>query len=295
MLADFLTETAQLVESAMGRWINQAASPYAAPLFEAMGYSVYAGGKRLRPALVLMVGDALGLARDVLLPAACALEMVHTYSLIHDDLPAMDNDDLRRGKPTSHKVFGEATAILAGDALLTLAFQVMTECPLPERSTVAMIRELAIAAGPLGMVGGQAADMLEEGKPVYEERVEFIHLHKTAALIRAAVLLPALAAEVDANTLSQLARFGEAIGLAFQITDDILDEVGNAAIMGKAAGVDAQLKKATYPALYGVEASRQRVDQLTEAAVSALREIRQFKKSHELLAELAHYLRERNH
>ena len=295
MLDQFLADTSQLVESAMDRWLSQEQNAYLTPLFESMRYSVFSGGKRLRPALILMVGESLGLSKESMLPAACAMEMIHTYSLIHDDLPAMDNDDLRRGKPTNHKVFGEATAILAGDALLTMAFQAMTDLPLPARAVIAMIRELAVASGATGMVGGQVADMLEEGKTVEEERVNFIHQHKTGALIRAAVLLPAHAAQVDEETMQRLTSYGESIGLAFQIVDDILDVVGDTAILGKTAGVDAKLQKATYPALYGVEVSQQLVRQLTDAAIGVINETHRLNHSKALLIELANFLRDRNH
>ncbi len=295
MLDQFLAETSELIEAAMDRWIAREPINFLTPLFDSMRYSVLSGGKRLRPALVLMVSKALGLSNESVLPAACAIEMIHTYSLIHDDLPAMDNDDLRRGKPTNHKVFGEATAILAGDALLTMAFQAMTDCPLPDRSVIAMIRELAVASGASGMVGGQVADMLEEGKPVEENRVLFIHRHKTGALIRAAVLMPAHAAQVDDDTMQRLSTYGESIGLAFQIMDDVLDVVGDTVTLGKVAGMDAKLQKATYPALYGVEDSLQMVNQLTEVAIGAIEDAKGLNPSKALLIELANYLRNRNH
>ncbi len=293
-LADFLTASARMVDDAIGTWIKASPSSYVEVLFAAMNYSVNAGGKRLRPGLLLMTGDALGVTGDQLLPAAAAIEMIHTYSLIHDDLPAMDNDDLRRGKPTNHKVYGEAIALLAGDALLTLAFQVLAESRLPGSIVVAMIRELARAAGPFGMVGGQTADILEEGKPVEESLVEYIHMHKTGALIQAAVLMPAYAAAVNADTMRWLSTYAEAIGLAFQIVDDILDEVGNTEQLGKPAGADAKLQKATYPALFGIEASRQRVAALTDQALEAISRIKEFKRSSSLLIELAVSLRDRD-
>jgi len=295
MLNEFLKEVSEQVEAAMGRWIPLEQVAYINQLFESMRYSVFSGGKRLRPALVLMVGEALGLERQQLLPAACAIEMIHTYSLIHDDLPAMDDDDLRRGQPTNHKVFGEAIAILAGDALLTLAFQVLAESPLPDRAVIAMIRDLAIAAGPLGMVGGQVADMLETGNMIEEERVKFIHQHKTGALIKAAICMPAYAAQVDDETMSRLTSYGESIGLAFQIMDDVLDVVGDTDIIGKVAGMDALQEKATYPALYGVEVSKQMVNQLTAAAVHAVNDAKNLNQSKTLLIDLAYYLRDRDH
>lgn len=293
VLDDFLREAVQLVEQAMNEWLSEK-NIFLAPLYEAMRYSANSGGKRLRPSLLLMTGQALGLRRETILPAACALEMIHTYSLIHDDLPAMDNDDLRRGKPTNHKVFGEALAILAGDGLLTLAFEVLTASPLPAEQVVAMTRELAQAAGPLGMVGGQVADILEEGKPVSEDLVQFIHERKTGALIRSAVVLPALAAEVSAETMARLITYGETIGLAFQIQDDILDVTGTTEILGKTAGADAKLQKATYPALYGVDTSKRMVEELTLKAIKAIEGVEGLQSIDHLLA-LAEYLSSRNH
>ena len=239
-----------------------------------MRYSVFAGGKRVRPILLLAATDAVGGDGEAVLPAACALEFVHTYSLIHDDLPAMDDDDYRRGQLTSHRVFGEAVAILAGDALLTYAFEVMT-CPaLTARFAPAVLLEatycLARAAGCAGMVGGQVVDMASESREISLDVLEYIHRHKTAALLGAAVTIGGLLGGGSAAQLAALKRYGQAIGLAFQIADDILDVEGDSAALGKQAGQDEKHGKATYPALLGLEASRQHAAALLSEALAAL-------------------------
>lgn len=234
-------------------------------LIEAMDYSLMAGGKRLRPALALGAARAAGASEDVALPAACALEMIHTYSLIHDDLPAMDNDDLRRGRPTAHKAFGEATAILAGDSLLTLAFEVLAEA-----GNTAVIREIAHASGVCGMAGGQYIDLDSEGKQLTLEQLREIHRCKTGALIRVAVRAGALLAGAPEPVLAALTAYGEHIGLAFQIADDILDVVGDEAAIGKPVGSDIANEKATYPALVGLEGARVLAREAADAALQAL-------------------------
>jgi geranylgeranyl diphosphate synthase type II len=226
-------------------------------IHRAMRYSVFAGGKRLRP--ILCVESARMFADDAsaAVPIACALEFIHTYSLIHDDLPALDNDDLRRGKPTCHKVFGEAMAILAGDALLTLAFETLAKPPADPARRVRIISEIAIGAGTInGMVGGQVADIEAERKPVDESGLAYIHRSKTAALIRSAVVAGAIAGGAPDEDVERLRRFGENIGWAFQVVDDILDVEESSASLGKTAGKDRAQQKATYPALYGLEKSR---------------------------------------
>ena len=228
----------------------------------------------MRPILLLAAAGAVGGDSDSVLPAACAMEFVHTYSLIHDDLPAMDDDDYRRGKPTSHKVFGEAVAILAGDALLTHAFDVMT-CPVMRARFAPPVlleatHRLARAAGFAGMVGGQAADMGSEGRAVSVDVLEYIHRHKTAALIGAAVAIGGLLGGGSTAQLGALKRYGQAIGLAFQIADDVLDVEGDSAALGKQVGQDAQHGKATYPALLGLEASRRHAAALLQEALAAL-------------------------
>ncbi len=234
-------------------------------LVEAVSYSLFAGGKRLRPALALGACELACGSDSPALPAACALEMVHTYSLIHDDLPAMDDDDLRRGRPTSHKVFGEATAILAGDALLTMAFEAAAKT-----GSTAIVAELARAAGIEGMVGGQQMDMDAEGRDVTLAELRGIHACKTGVLIRSAVRCGALAGGANSAQLDALSLYGENLGLAFQIADDLLDVTGDAAKMGKATGADAAHVKATYPALLGIEEALRLAEQANEAALAAL-------------------------
>ncbi|MEN3331409.1 MAG: geranylgeranyl diphosphate synthase, type [Blastocatellia bacterium] len=239
-------------------------------LHRAMRYSLMAGGKRLRPILVLASGEAFGASTDDLMPAACAFEMIHTYSLIHDDLPAMDNDDLRRGRPTCHKAFDEATAILAGDALLTQAFRVLS-ADAPHRNTerqIRVIREIAAAAGTVdGMIGGQMADIENEGKPIDEATLEYIHRSKTGALICAPVVVGGIIAGANEPELDKLRAYGQRIGLAFQIADDILDVTSTSEQLGKTAGKDIAAHKATYPALHGIEKSEARMEQLVAEAI----------------------------
>jgi len=261
---DFLRAKSARAEAALhalvGEW-------HAAPprLVEAVSYSLFAGGKRLRPALALGACELVCGDDTPALPAACALEMVHTYSLIHDDLPAMDDDDMRRGRPTSHKVFGEATAILAGDALLTMAFDAAAKT-----GSIAIVTELAQAAGIAGMVGGQQLDMEGEGRSVTLEELRGIHACKTGALIRGAVRCGALAGGASDAQLAALSRYGEHLGLAFQIADDLLDVTGDAEKLGKATGADAAHVKSTYPALLGVEEAQHLARQTIDAALESL-------------------------
>jgi geranylgeranyl diphosphate synthase type II len=237
----------------------------------AMRYSVFAGGKRIRPILCMETARIFGADVSAALFPACAIEFIHTYSLIHDDLPALDNDDLRRGKPTCHKKFGEAAAILAGDALLTLAFETIGNAPVDAERRVAMLTELSTAAGTVnGMVGGQVADIEAEGKSVGAEMLEYIHRSKTAALIRAAVTGGALSAGAAAEDVARLRRFGETIGWAFQVTDDILDVEESSAALGKTAGKDIAQKKATYPAVFGLERSHAIAKELAGKAIGEL-------------------------
>ncbi len=249
---------------------------YPAVIFRAMRYSLLGGGKRLRPILCLAVMEALGAAdrEQAALPAACALEMIHTYSLIHDDLPAMDDDDFRRGRPTSHKVFGEGIAILAGDALLTAAFGLLAgrdlEASFAPEAILAVIQEIATATGGFGMIGGQVIDVRSEGMPVDEDTLHYIHTHKTGALIVASMVAGALLAGAEKEARESLARFGRSVGLAFQIVDDILDVEGDKSAIGKSTGGDALRGKITFPALYGLEESRKKARLLVEEALSAL-------------------------
>lgn len=238
---------------------------------EAMRYSVLAGGKRLRPLLCLTSCEAAGGDETLAMSFACALELIHTYSLIHDDLPCMDNDDFRRGRPTSHKVFGEAMAVLAGDALLTLAFEWMAREPrVNPEVKVKAIQEVANASGTHGLVGGQAADLTFQGKSVTTEELQGIHMNKTARLIEASVRVGAILAGASAETLQALAAYGQALGLAFQITDDILDVLGSASEMGKGVRKDASLAKATYPAIFGVEDSKKIASEILQKGLKAI-------------------------
>lgn len=243
-----------------------------ARLHEAMRYAVLGGGKRIRPLLVYATGKALGVAPELLDRPACAIEFIHAYSLIHDDLPAMDDDDLRRGRPTCHRAFDEATAILAGDALQTLAFQTLAEAAeLEPIVRVAMTERLARASGSRGMVGGQALDLEAEGKALDIALLEHIHIHKTGALIRAAVQLGFLACEtLDPERADRLDRYAKCIGLAFQIQDDVLDVEGDTTQIGKTAGRDQALDKATYPALIGLTAAKEMATELTAEALAAI-------------------------
>jgi geranylgeranyl diphosphate synthase type II len=258
-------------------------------MHKAMRYSVFAGGKRVRPILILAAGESLGGKRNTLLHLGAAVEMMHTYSLIHDDLPALDNDDLRRGHPTCHKVFGEAMAILAGDALMTRCYQVLSELPgVSDATRLAILREIAYATGTVeGMIGGQVADLESEGKPVIAAVLEYIHRSKTGALLTACTRCGALAAGADARQLHALTEFGRKIGLAFQVIDDILDVTTSSEQLGKTAGKDEKVMKATYPALYGVEASRRKALELIREAVE---ETRDLGSGGEILRELARFV-----
>jgi geranylgeranyl diphosphate synthase type II len=265
-------------------------------LWKSMKYSVFAGGKRLRPILCLASAEAVGLTQAPALRIACALELIHTYSLIHDDLPAMDDDDYRRGRKTNHKVFGEAMAILAGDGLQTLAFEWVSDPnAYPRRyqkNLSLVVGELAHSAGYPGMVGGQVDDVLSEKKKPSLSKVLSIHRRKTGALLLSSVRLPAFLAGASAPKLAALTRYGKAAGLAFQIVDDILNEVGDSEKLGKSAGSDKKRGKMTYPAAIGIEKSKKEVESLTHEAISALGV---FGKKTEPLVALARYMAERTH
>ena len=268
------------------------------PLVEAMQYGALLGGKRLRPFLVYATGDMFGVSRATLDAPAAAVECIHAYSLMHDDLPAMDDDDLRRGQPTCHIKFGEANAILAGDALQTLAFSILSDAPMPEvpdRDRLAMISELAQASGIAGMCGGQALDLEAEGHQVDLPSLERIHRHKTGALIRAAVRMGALSAgEAGRRALPALDRYAENIGLAFQVQDDILDVVGDTATLGKRQGADQQLGKSTYPALLGLEQARKKAHDLITDARRSLNELAAQSLDTTALEALANYIIQRD-
>ncbi len=269
-LESYLAGKREAVERALDRLLPPADTP-PERLHEAMRYSVFSGGKRLRPILAIAAYELAGGEGDAVMAPACASEIVHTYSLIHDDLPAMDDDDLRRGRPTCHKAYGEGLAILAGDGLLTLAFAiVLGEDALSHERRNAVLRELASANGPSGMVGGQAADLEGERSAPTLGSVEFIHTHKTALPIEAAVAIGALSAGAGEDALAALRTYGRAIGLAFQIADDLLDERGTEDEMGKAVGKDRGRGKQTYPAVVGLDKAEERARGLTDEALAAL-------------------------
>lgn len=273
-LKAYLKERCILVDEALDRFLPKADElPFS--LHKSMRYSVFAGGKRIRPILMLAACDAVGGDISQAMPAACAMEMIHTYSLIHDDLPAMDDDDFRRGNPTNHKVFGEAIAILAGDALLTEAFILMSRvepsASLPPEAVLRVIQEISHCAGSHGMVGGQVVDMESEGKAEMDlATVQYIHTHKTGALIKASVKAGAILGGADETRLASLTTYGEAIGLAFQIADDILDIEGTTEEIGKDAGSDEARGKATYPAVMGLAESKKRAGELVDMALESL-------------------------
>ena len=287
--AAYLDRWAKRVEEELDRLVPESSEP--PEIFEIMRYSLFAGGKRLRPVLCVAGCEAVGGNPECILPAACALECIHSYSLIHDDLPAMDDDDLRRGMPTNHKVYGEAAAILAGDGLQALAFELMANQQMgakvsPERHVKA-IRMVADAAGATGMVGGQLLDIRANGRVSDMAHLEEIHRRKTGALLRVSVCLGGLLGGGDEAQLAALRVYGEKIGLAFQIVDDILDVEGDEALMGKPIGSDEGLNKATYPALYGMEESKKLARSTCEEALGAL-EI--FPNKAPELESLAHFI-----
>jgi geranylgeranyl diphosphate synthase, type II len=263
-IEDFLTAKAAKTEAALRAYFNTLDD---APesLVSAMEYSLFAGGKRLRPALALGASEIVCGDDTAALPAACALEMIHTYSLVHDDLPSMDNDDLRRGRPTSHKVYGEAMAILAGDGLLTMAFDILSQA-----GDARVVGEIARAAGAAGMVGGQVIDLESEEKQLDLHALKHIHACKTGALIRGSVRAGAILGGADTQAIAALTSYGESLGLAFQIADDILDVTGDTEAMGKNAGSDEANKKATYPALLGLDRAKSMAEEASQAAIDAL-------------------------
>ncbi len=257
---------------------------------DAMQYSLFAGGKRLRPVLTLASAEMMGASARLALPYACAIEMIHTYSLIHDDLPAMDDDDLRRGKPTNHRVYGEGMAVLAGDGLLNLAYEIMLQDVLIQKEPKAFLlamNEIAAAAGINGMIGGQTADLMNEGKQVTAETLGYIHRHKTGALLAASLTAGAYIAGADEASAYKLKRAGHALGLAFQIQDDLLDLEGDEDEIGKPVGSDVRNDKATYPSIYGIEVSREKVRSLTHEALTIFGE---YGERAAFLASLSTYL-----
>ena len=291
-IKSYLKEKRELIDSYLESYFSIPSEPFV--LHEAMRYSLFAGGKRIRPILALASYEACGGNPKDIVPYATALELIHTYSLIHDDLPSMDNDDLRRGKPTNHKVFGEAMAILAGDALLTEAFLILSNnlhsSSLKPSNLIKIIREVSLASGVHGMVGGQALDIFSENIEPDKDTLDFIHLHKTAALITASVRMGAILANIKEKKLKALTEYGTGIGLAFQIIDDILDIEGNAEELGKTAGSDIKMKKMTYPALCGTEKSRQKAKDLISDAIDSLKI---FSSEADQLRKIARYLLKR--
>lgn len=289
-IKSYLNEKRELIDSYLKFYFTVPSSP--SVLHEAMKYSLFAGGKRIRPILALASYEACGGDAKKIIPQAAALELIHTYSLLHDDLPAMDNDDLRRGKPTNHKIFGEAIAILAGDALLTEAFFMMTQADIKIKPSILLkvVREVALAAGHSGMVGGQAQDIISEDAEPDSKTLEFIHLHKTAALIKSAVRIGSILAGARKEQLQALTKYGENTGLAFQIIDDVLDVEGSAEELGKPVGSDSRKKKMTYPSLYGIEGARKKANELISIAIDA---IGIFSSEAYPLREIAGYLAKR--
>jgi len=292
-LKKYLEKRRILIDKALDRWVA-GGEEFPPEVHKAMRYSLFAGGKRLRPILALAAAEAVGGKAAAALPVACALELIHTYSLIHDDLPAMDDDDLRRGRPTSHKVFGEAAAILAGDALLTEAFQLMARPDLMKnvsaRRRLQAIHIVALSAGSQGMVGGQVMDMACQGAEIGADILEYIHTHKTGALIGAAVAAGAVIGGGSPREVRALEDYGRKMGLGFQIVDDLLDVEGEETKMGKAVGKDRVKGKATYPALFGSEDSRRKAEGLIREATVRLDS---FGRRANPLREIARYILQR--
>jgi geranylgeranyl diphosphate synthase, type II len=292
-LKAYLRSRQKEIDRALDRYLPK---PNTKPttLHRAMRYSLFAGGKRLRPILCLATAEACGGKVSNALPLACTVECIHTYSLVHDDLPSMDNDDFRRGRPTCHKVFGDGIAVLAGDALLTIAFEIVaTAKPTPRYGISILLREIAVAAGSQKLIAGQVADLEAEGKRVKRDQLRFIHENKTAAMLKSSVRLGAMSANADTKKLSAITQFGERLGLAFQVIDDILDVTQTSEILGKSAGKDIAAKKATYPAVIGLEKSRAEARRLTRQAHDALSVFRGDEAK--ALHALANYLLEREY
>lgn len=288
MLNAYCKEKALIVEEALAAFVPSAAEAYPPRIYEAMRYSLLGGGKRLRPILLMAAAEAVGKKGSDFLPAACGLEMIHTYSLLHDDLPAMDNDDYRRGKLTNHKVFGEGMAILAGDALLTAAFEVMLRQEGVSPATLlTVVQEISQAAGPSGMIGGQVVDLESEGKQIDLQTIEYMHQAKTGALFKAALRAGAQLAGATPAQVAALTVYAEQFGLAFQITDDILDVIGTQEKIGKPIGSDERNHKATYVTLYSLETAKEMAAATVQRAVDALQD---FGPEADVLRALVQYL-----
>jgi geranylgeranyl diphosphate synthase type II len=292
-LKTYLAEKRNVIEKALREYTSEG-EDNSAEIIKAMKYSLFAGGKRLRPILCIAGAEAVGGYTESLLPVACALELIHTYSLIHDDLPSMDNDDVRRGKPTNHKVFGEGMAVLAGDGLLTEAFYLMTKASISGLSSPGVLPSviglIASAAGYRGMVGGQAMDILMEGKKVDSSIVEYIHTHKTGALISASVTSGTILGGGTDEEICSINSYGDNIGLAFQIADDILDIEGDSSLMGKNTGSDEERGKITFPTVFGLDRSKKMLNDLVKSAIEA---ISRFNGKADPLRKIAGYIIER--
>lgn len=290
-LQEYLSEKRCLIDAALNEYLPPE-DRFPDVIYRAMRYGVLNGGKRLRPILTLAACEAVGGKPEIAMPTACAVEFIHSFSLVHDDLPALDNDDFRRGKPTSHKVFGEAIAILAGDALLAFAFETVTRRTkgVPAEVVLEVARRIASAAGTGGMVAGQVVDMISEGKKIEPETLEFMHRNKTGTLIEASVVCGGLVGGASADQLDALSRYGGKVGLAFQIADDILDIEGEQVRTGKTAGSDLRKQKATYPSLYGLEKSKELARQAIDEAIETLRD---FGERADPLRALARFVVER--
>ncbi len=289
-IKSYLKKKKEIVDQSLEKLVPPAKT-FPPSIHEAMRYSLFAGGKRVRPILAIAAAEALGAKTAGLLPIAGALELIHTYSLIHDDLPAMDDDDFRRGQPTCHKKFGEATAILAGDGLLTMAFEALSDPArqkaVPAGRLVPIVREIATASGVFGMVGGQVVDMESEGREIDFPTLEYIHTRKTGALIRASVRVGALYARAGKRQFAALTHYGEMVGLAFQIADDILDITGKQEEIGKDVGSDLKKGKKTFPSFYGLAESRRRAVEVADKAIASLKG---FDRRADPLRELAKYI-----
>ena len=291
-LKNYILSRQKTIDRALNRFLpREKTKP--ATIHRAMRYSLFAGGKRLRPILCLGAAEACGGKIDNALPLACAMECIHTYSLVHDDLPSMDNDDFRRGRPTCHKVFGDGIAVLAGDALLTIAFEIISRAkPTPRYDMSILLREVAVAAGSRKLIAGQVADLEAEGKNAGPAELRYIHENKTAAILTTSVRLGAMSANASPKQLDAITDFGRSLGLAFQVIDDILDVTQTSEKLGKSAGKDVAAKKATYPAVIGLEKSRAEAKRLTRKAHHALSI---FGSKGDALHALANYLLEREY
>lgn len=288
-LTHYLKEKRKIIDNFLKKYISSKKKQKDCPkdLREAMGYALMAGGKRVRPILSIASYEAAGGKSDSIVPVASSIELIHTYSLIHDDLPAMDDDDFRRNQPTTHKVFGEGVAILAGDALLTDAFNIISKAEAPPKILINIISELAYASGPEGMVGGQTVDLKLEGMKAGKKDLHYIHTHKTGALIRASVRIGALMAAPPGDRLKALTAYGEKVGLAFQVIDDILDIIGTKEEMGKTTGADDARGKNTYPSTFGLKESQKVAEKLINDSLESIKILRH---KGEPLAEIARYI-----